>query len=133
KKLLSEVEGQRTKMKLMEDPLEDFDEDDKGKARLVEGGPSQEEEEENLEGDYVTTEDLSLLHGSFEVKLFEHQEAMKRAATKRQQALESKLKDLINLLTTSSKEDEKDLSCSRSPSPTPLHLAPCMLTIQPHH
>src|SRR5208337_3799445 len=110
---------------------------DKGKARLVEGGPSQEEEEdleeEDLEGDYVTTEDLALLHGSFEVKLFEHQKAMERAATKRQQALESKLKDLMNLLMTSSKEDEKDFSHSRSPSPRPLHLAPRMPTIQPPH
>ena len=135
KKLFSEVEGQKTKKKLKEEPLEDFHEDNKGKARLVEGGPSQEEEEdleeEDLEGDYVTTEDLTLLHGSFEAKLFEHQEAMERAATKKQQALESKLKDLMNLLTMSSKEDEKDLSRSRSPSPRPLHLAPCTPAIQP--
>src|SRR5208282_4564599 len=131
KKLLSEVEGQRTKKKLMEEPLENFHEDNKGKARLVEGGPSQEEEEENLEGDYVTTENLTLLHGSFEAKLFEHQEATERAATQRQQALESKLKDLMNLLSKSSKEDEKDLSHSRSPSPRPLHLAPHTSTIQP--
>src|SRR5208337_2367332 len=135
KKLLSKVEGQKTKKKLKEEPLEDFHEDDKGKARLVEGGPLQEEEEdleeEDLEGDYVTTEDLALLHRSYEVKLFEHQEATERAAIKRQQALESKLKDLMNLLTKSSKEDEKNLSHSRLPSPRSLHLAPCTSTIQP--
>src|SRR5208337_193097 len=137
KKLLSKVEGQKTKKKLKEEPLEDFHEDDKGNARLVEGGPSQEEEEdlkeEDLEGDYVTTEDLTLLHRPFEAKLFEHQEATEIAATKRQQALESKLKDLMNLLMTSSKEYKKDLSHSRSPSPRPLHLAPRMPTIQPPH
>jgi len=99
--LSSKMEGQKGKVKLEGDVLEEL----------------LKPEEEEDDGDYVTTEDLALLHRTYEAKLLLQQEAAEKAALERQKALESKIEDLMKLLATSMLAKESATSTSTPPTP----------------
>ena len=79
-----------------------------------------EQGEEDHYNTYVTSEDLALLHETFEAKLQMQQVAAEKAAKERQLSLESKLEALMNLLGVSQEGIErKDVRTKRPSIGTP--------------
>src|SRR5271169_3858254 len=107
----SEPEGSKTSKK-KKNPLSGLEE---GKVKAEEGDlikdllkqedtllenlfEEEDDEEEGLTANYATTEDIGLLHSMFEAKLLEQQKVAQQTAENMQQALESKLQALMDVL-----------------------------------